>query len=81
LNEPLVGYFAINHPNQLIPGARLSYGGTPASTVYPIAPFYKSFELPAFYNSYFDLPLVPIPNKRLNPTKAALVLKGFNKND
>jgi hypothetical protein len=49
--------------------------------VYPIAPFYKPFEPPAFYNPYFDLLLIPIPNKRLNPTKAASVLKGFNKND
>jgi hypothetical protein len=80
-NEPLIDYFAINHPNQSTPGARSFHGGTPAFIVYPVAPSYKPFEPPAPYNLYFDLPPVPIPNKRLNPTKAASVLKGFNKDD
>jgi hypothetical protein len=49
--------------------------------VYPVAPSYKPSEPPAFYNPYFDLSPVLIPNKRLDPIKAALVLKGFNKDD
>jgi hypothetical protein len=49
--------------------------------VYPIAPFYKPSEPPTSYNPYFDLPPVPIPNERLNPIKAVLMLKGFNKDD
>jgi hypothetical protein len=80
-NEPLVGYSAVNHFNQLTPGARSFYGGTPAFIVYPVAPFYRPSEPPVPYNPYFDLPLVPILNKRLDPTKAASVLKGFNKDD
>jgi hypothetical protein len=36
---------------------------------------------PASYNPYFDLPLVPTLNKRLNSTKGASVLKSFNKDD
>jgi hypothetical protein len=80
-NEPLIGYSAVNHPNQSIPGAQSSYGGTPASTVHPVAPSYRPFEPPAPHNPYFDLPLVPVPNERLDPTKAASLLKGFNRND
>jgi hypothetical protein len=80
-NEPLIGYSAVNHPNQSTPGARSSHEGTLAFIIYPVAPSYRPSEPLVPHNPYFNLFLVPIPNKRLNPTKAALVLKGFNKDD
>jgi hypothetical protein len=80
-NEPPISYSAINHPNQSTPNARSFYKKTLAFIMYPVAPSYKLFEPPAPHNPYFDPFSVLIPNKRLNSTKAASMLKGFNKND
>jgi hypothetical protein len=48
---------------------------------YPSVPPFQPTPEPRPHNPYHDLPPVPVPNERLEPNKAALFMKMYDKNE
>jgi hypothetical protein len=78
-NEQQNNYTGVQSFDQTAPETRSAYEAPVARKPYPSVPPFTSQITPAPHDPYFDLLLRPIPNKRLDSTKAAMVIKLWNK--
>jgi hypothetical protein len=78
-NEQQNGYISVQNFDQTAPETRLVYEAFVARKPYSLVPPFTSQITPAPHDPYFDLLPRFIPNERLDSTKAAIMIKLWNK--
>jgi hypothetical protein len=79
-NEQQNDYTSVQSLDQTAPETRSTYEVAAARKPYPSVPLFILQITPAPHDPYFDLPPRPIPNERLDPTEAVIMIKLWNKN-
>jgi hypothetical protein len=74
-NEQQNDYTSVQSFDQTAPETRSAYEAPVARKPYSLVPFFIPQITPAPYDPYFDLLPRFIPNKRLDSTKAAIIIK------
>jgi hypothetical protein len=78
-NEQKNDYINVQSLDQTAPETRSAYEASATRRPYPSIPPFTPQITPAPHNPYFDLFSQPIPNKRLDFTKAAIIIKIWDK--
>jgi hypothetical protein len=78
-NEQQNDYIGVQNFDQTAPKTRSAYEALIARKPYSLVPLFTPQIIPAPHDPYFDLLPRPISNERLDPTKAAIIIKLWDK--